>query len=76
MIIPPSLTHLPPSSQGAKTKRLIQEMSSLANGALPLFTSSSVFMRADSDRIDVMQVLITGPRYARSLWCLQSLVFV
>ena len=43
-----------------KMKRLLQELSSLSNG-LPLFWESSVFVRVDDERIDVMKVLIIGP---------------
>ncbi|CAG0913396.1 unnamed protein product [Notodromas monacha] len=43
-----------------RLKRLAQEMVSLSS-ALPLSYSSSVFVRTDSDRLDVMKVLITGP---------------
>jgi baculoviral IAP repeat-containing protein 6 (apollon) len=45
---------------GPKMKRLIQEVSALATG-LPLSLSSSVFLRVDSERIDVMKALIIGP---------------
>lgn len=43
-----------------KMKRLVQEVGSLSTG-LPLFLESSVFLRVDQDRIDVMQCIITGP---------------
>lgn len=45
---------------GPKLKRLIQEVGSLSSG-MPLYVDSSVFLRVDSERIDVMQALITGP---------------
>eukprot|EP01122_Echinamoeba_exundans_P017354 TRINITY_DN911_c4_g1_i1.p1 TRINITY_DN911_c4_g1~~TRINITY_DN911_c4_g1_i1.p1 ORF type:complete len:3990 (-),score=695.43 TRINITY_DN911_c4_g1_i1:1688-12457(-) len=43
-----------------KMKRLVQEIGSLSTG-LPLYIESSVFLRVDQDRIDVMQCIITGP---------------
>ncbi len=45
---------------GPKMKRLIQEVSALSTG-LPLSLSSSVFLRVDAERIDVMKALIVGP---------------
>jgi len=47
-------------ANSAKVKRLIQEVGTLSNG-LPLYFGSSVFLRVDEDRIDVMKALITGP---------------
>lgn len=44
----------------ARVKRLAQESMTL-NTSLPLSFSSSVFVRCDTDRLDVMKVLITGP---------------
>ncbi|CAG4984494.1 unnamed protein product [Colias eurytheme] len=44
----------------ARMKRLAQEAATLAT-SLPLSYSSSVFVRTDTDRLDVMKVLITGP---------------
>ncbi|KAI5706957.1 hypothetical protein M8J75_012873 [Diaphorina citri] len=44
----------------ARMKRLAQETVTLST-ALPLSYSSSVFVRCDSDRLDIMKVLITGP---------------
>lgn len=44
----------------ARMKRLAQEAATLAT-SLPLSYSSSVFVRTDADRLDVMKVLITGP---------------
>ncbi len=44
----------------AKAKRLIQEIATLSNN-LPLYLGSSVVLRVDENRIDVMQCLITGP---------------
>jgi len=43
-----------------KFKRLVQEIGSLSNG-LPLSHSSTVFLRVDSDRMDIMKCIITGP---------------
>lgn len=43
-----------------RMKRLAQEAATLAT-SLPLSYSSSVFVRTDTDRLDVMKVLITGP---------------
>jgi len=43
-----------------KMKRLVQEISSLST-SMPLYTASSVFMRVDSERMDVMKFIITGP---------------
>lgn len=47
-------------SQPARVKRLAQEAVTLAT-SLPLSYSSSVFVRCDTDRLDIMKVLITGP---------------
>ncbi|KAL7288200.1 hypothetical protein TKK_0017750 [Trichogramma kaykai] len=44
----------------SRTKRLAQEAVTLST-ALPLSYSSSVFVRCDTDRLDIMKVLITGP---------------
>ncbi|GBP68238.1 Baculoviral IAP repeat-containing protein 6 [Eumeta japonica] len=44
----------------ARMKRLAQEAATLST-SLPLSYSSSVFVRTDTDRLDVMKVLITGP---------------
>eukprot|EP01103_Thecamoeba_quadrilineata_P003184 TRINITY_DN1298_c0_g1_i2.p1 TRINITY_DN1298_c0_g1~~TRINITY_DN1298_c0_g1_i2.p1 ORF type:complete len:329 (-),score=64.07 TRINITY_DN1298_c0_g1_i2:28-1014(-) len=43
-----------------RTLRIAQEQASLIN-SLPLNVDSSVFVRYDEERLDVMQVLITGP---------------
>ncbi|XP_068082089.1 baculoviral IAP repeat-containing protein 6 [Anabrus simplex] len=43
-----------------RMKRLAQEAVTLST-SLPLSYSSSVFVRCDSDRLDIMKVLITGP---------------
>lgn len=43
-----------------RMKRLAQEAATLTT-ALPLSSSSSVFVRCDTDRLDIMKVLITGP---------------
>ncbi|XP_017776572.1 PREDICTED: baculoviral IAP repeat-containing protein 6 isoform X2 [Nicrophorus vespilloides] len=48
------------SSHPARVKRLAQEAVTLAT-SLPLSHSSSVFVRCDTDRLDIMKVLITGP---------------
>lgn len=45
----------------AKMKRLINEISALSVG-LPLHSNSSVFLRIDSERMDVMKFGITGPK--------------
>lgn len=47
-------------SHPARMKRLAQEAATLAT-SLPLSYSSSVFVRYDTVRLDVMKVLITGP---------------
>ncbi|XP_035734374.1 baculoviral IAP repeat-containing protein 6-like isoform X2 [Vespa mandarinia] len=47
-------------SHPTRMKRLAQEAVTLST-ALPLSYSSSVFVRCDADRLDVMKVLITGP---------------
>ena len=39
----------------SRTRRLAQEMATLSN-SLPLSLSSSVFVRCDEERLDVMQV--------------------
>jgi len=44
-----------------KLKRLVQEISSLKSG-LPLFAESSIFLRVDSERMDVLKIIITGPK--------------
>ena len=43
-----------------RMKRLAQEAATLTT-SLPLSNSSSVFVRCDTDRLDIMKVLITGP---------------
>ncbi|KAI9556663.1 hypothetical protein GHT06_016453 [Daphnia sinensis] len=43
-----------------RMKRLAQEVATLTT-SLPLSLSSSVFVRCDTDRLDIMKVLITGP---------------
>src|SRR5690348_13720276 len=43
-----------------KILRLAQEQGSLVN-SLPLNLSSSVFVRVDEERVDMMQCMITGP---------------
>ncbi|XP_068153762.1 baculoviral IAP repeat-containing protein 6 isoform X3 [Drosophila tropicalis] len=44
----------------SRVKRLAQETVTLST-SLPLSFSSSVFVRCDTDRLDIMKVLITGP---------------
>ncbi|XP_054081324.1 baculoviral IAP repeat-containing protein 6 isoform X3 [Zeugodacus cucurbitae] len=44
----------------SRVKRLAQEAVTLST-SLPLSYSSSVFVRCDTDRLDIMKVLITGP---------------
>ena len=44
----------------ARARRLAQEAVTLST-SLPLSASSSVFVRCDDDRLDIMKVLITGP---------------
>ncbi|KAK3718781.1 hypothetical protein QZH41_014030 [Actinostola sp. cb2023] len=44
----------------ARARRLAQEITSLST-SLPLSSSSSVFVRCDETRLDIMKVLITGP---------------
>jgi ubiquitin-protein ligase len=47
-------------SPADRIKRLAQELATLKN-SLPLSFSSSVFVRYDSSRMDVLKFLITGP---------------
>ncbi|XP_077994932.1 dual E2 ubiquitin-conjugating enzyme/E3 ubiquitin-protein ligase BIRC6-like isoform X2 [Glandiceps talaboti] len=47
-------------SNAARARRLAQEAVTLST-SLPLSASSSVFVRCDEDRLDVMKVFITGP---------------
>ncbi|MDP2439313.1 MAG: ubiquitin-conjugating enzyme E2, partial [archaeon] len=49
-----------PKSSQAKLKRIIRELSSLRS-SLPLHPSSSIFVRVDATRPDVLQAMITGP---------------
>ncbi|XP_013417535.1 baculoviral IAP repeat-containing protein 6 [Lingula anatina] len=44
----------------ARSRRLAQEAVTLST-SLPLSASSSVFVRCDEERLDIMKVLITGP---------------
>jgi baculoviral IAP repeat-containing protein 6 len=44
-----------------KMQRLTQECDMLAN-SLPISRASSIFVRTDEDRLDVMKALIVGPR--------------
>jgi len=44
-----------------RAKRLAQETVTISN-SLPLSYSSTVFARCDEERLDVMKVLITGPK--------------
>jgi len=41
---------------GAKMKRLVQELGSFTT-ALPLYWNSSVFLRVDDERLDIMKGL-------------------
>lgn len=43
-----------------RSKRIAQEMITLST-SLPLSSSSSIFVRCDEERIDVMKALIVGP---------------
>ncbi len=43
-----------------RMKRLAQEVATLKT-SLPLAVSSTIFVRCDTDRVDIMKVLITGP---------------
>ncbi|XP_041353670.1 baculoviral IAP repeat-containing protein 6-like isoform X2 [Gigantopelta aegis] len=47
-------------STPSRTRRLAQEAVTLST-SLPLSASSSVFVRCDEERLDIMKVLITGP---------------
>jgi len=47
-------------SDSNRMRRLAQEVATLKT-SLPLTASSSVFVRCDTDRLDIMKVLITGP---------------
>ena len=46
----------------SRMKRLAQELATCST-SLPLNESSSIFVRFDTDRIDVMKVLITGTHF-------------
>ncbi|KAL7032116.1 hypothetical protein ACKWTF_007225 [Chironomus riparius] len=48
------------SGHSGRYKRLAQESATLSK-CLPLSFNSSIFIRQDSDRMDVMKCLITGP---------------
>ncbi|XP_012868979.1 PREDICTED: baculoviral IAP repeat-containing protein 6, partial [Dipodomys ordii] len=48
------------ASCAARARRLAQEAVTLST-SLPLSSSSSVFVRCDEERLDIMKVLITGP---------------
>ncbi|CAH1791767.1 unnamed protein product [Owenia fusiformis] len=47
-------------NNAARSRRLAQEAVTLST-SLPLSYSSSVFVRCDEERLDIMKVLITGP---------------
>uniref|UniRef100_A0A4W4FQC8 UBC core domain-containing protein n=1 Tax=Electrophorus electricus TaxID=8005 RepID=A0A4W4FQC8_ELEEL len=47
-------------NSAARARRLAQEAVTLST-SLPLSSSSSVFVRCDEERLDIMKVLITGP---------------
>lgn len=44
-----------------RAKRLAQEVVTISN-SLPISDSSSIFVRCDQERLDVMKVMITGPQ--------------
>ncbi|XP_052539949.1 baculoviral IAP repeat-containing protein 6 isoform X6 [Tympanuchus pallidicinctus] len=48
------------ANSAARARRLAQEAVTLST-SLPLSSSSSVFVRCDEERLDIMKVLITGP---------------
>ncbi|KAJ3610431.1 hypothetical protein NHX12_022523, partial [Muraenolepis orangiensis] len=48
------------ANSAARARRLAQEAVTLST-SLPLSASSSVFVRCDEERLDIMKVLITGP---------------
>jgi baculoviral IAP repeat-containing protein 6 len=48
------------TGHGEKLKRLIQEVGTMST-SLPLYLESSIFVRVDESRLDVLQALITGP---------------
>ncbi|XP_028323473.1 baculoviral IAP repeat-containing protein 6 isoform X3 [Gouania willdenowi] len=48
------------TNSAARSRRLAQEAVTLST-SLPLSSSSSVFVRCDEERLDIMKVLITGP---------------
>ena len=56
-----SLIDMANLSNANRAKRLAQETVTLSN-SLPLSYSSSVFVRCDDERLDVMKVMITGPQ--------------
>ncbi|KAG8233770.1 hypothetical protein J437_LFUL003841 [Ladona fulva] len=56
----PSLRAAGERCHPSRMRRLAQEAVTLST-SLPLSFSSSVFVRCDMDRLDVMKVLITGP---------------
>jgi baculoviral IAP repeat-containing protein 6 len=56
-----TLNELSNLNNSNRAKRLAQETVTLSN-SLPLSYSSSVFVRCDEERLDVMKVLITGPQ--------------
>ncbi|XP_062579414.1 baculoviral IAP repeat-containing protein 6-like [Saccostrea cucullata] len=47
-------------SNASRTRRLAQEATTLST-SLPLSAGSSVFVRCDEERLDIMKVMITGP---------------
>jgi baculoviral IAP repeat-containing protein 6 len=61
-------------SHPSRVKRLAQEAVTLST-SLPLSYSSSVFVRCDTDRLDVMKVrrlvvtIVTGPQHPRTCKC-------
>lgn len=49
-----------PAGNRARAVRISKEVSSLAT-SLPVQPDSSIFLRVDEDRYDVMRAMITGP---------------
>jgi ubiquitin-protein ligase len=56
-----SVNDMAVTNNANRAKRLAQETVTLSN-SLPLSYSSSVFVRCDEERLDIMKVLITGPQ--------------
>lgn len=60
------------ATSASRSRRLAQETVTLST-SLPLSESSSVFVRCDEDRLDVMKALITGASLPSSLLFLEKL---